>query len=207
LKSFEQSEGSNCLQDINDILLTITPDFIQKIVYFEKKEGNKQILKVETNDYRNLLTVDGNSLVYVSGYLLRKCLLRHSCSICLNYCNTFGTDKSTVFCELKAYKNSTKPFGGLIVPPKSFVEYVCSLEDLFVLNFNSMCAKENTGYNLTTIFSKVVLAHPCREFNYKYLVALYTRVRIFYTLKYANREIRYQSCNKENPKLKILKNL
>lgn len=207
LKCFEQSEGSNCLQDISEILLTVTPDFIKKTVYLEKKEDNKSILKVETNDYRNLLTVEGNGLVYVSGYLLRKCMIKHSCDICLNFCSTVSTDISTRFCELKAYNNSPGQFGSLIVPPKNFVEYIISLENLFVLNFNSLCIKENIGHNLTTLFSKVPFTHPCSEFNYKYLLSLYTRIRIFYTLKYANRKFKIQPGTKLNPKLKILKNL
>lgn len=209
LKSFDPTEGGNTLEEASDILLTITPDLLKDGSFLtEKQEKNIHfILKLENNDYKNLETEEGNALVYVGGYFLKKCLLKHSCAICANYCNSSQSDRSTLFCELKAYEGKQTLFGGLKVPPKTFLNYLQSLEDIFVTNFNTYCFQNNVGYKLNELFSQTEFIHPCPSFPQSYFLSLYTRVRIYYTLKFANREIKSQSKNKENQKLKILKNL
>lgn len=192
LKCLEQNESSNCLlEDASDILLAITPKLIEKTTYFVAT-GNtdKTNFKIQTNDYRNL-PIEGDGLICVSAYLLRKCLSKHSCDSCLNYYSLFLTDQSE-HCD------------SLITQPKSFLHYLRSLENLFVSYFSTLCIYDNIGHSLATIFSKVMFIHPCPEFDYKYLVSLYTRVRIYYSLKYANKECKSQACNKENKKLMIL---
>lgn len=132
-----------------------------------------------------------------------KTFLRHY----LNYCNSYQSDSSTLFCELKAYEGKQNIFGGLTVPPKTFLHYLQSLEEIFIAQFNIYCIQNNVGCKLKDEFSKTVFLHPCPSFPLQYFLSLYTRVRIYHTLKYANREIKNQTVNKENQKLKILQNL
>lgn len=196
LKCLEQNERGNCLlEDASDILLAITPKLIEKTTYFVTKENiDHTNLKIQTNDYRNI-PIEGDSLICVSAYLLRKCLSKHSCDICINYYSLFISDQSKSFTSLMPTHAKSL---------KSFLHYIRSLENLFVSYFSILCIYDNIGHSLATIFSKVRFRHPCPEFDCKYLVSLYTRVRIYYSLKYANKEFKSQACNKESKKLKIL---
>lgn len=78
---------------------------------------------------------------------------------------------------------------------------------MFVSQFNAYCVHNNFGSKLNDQFSQMDFLHPCPNLPIKYFLSLYTRVRIYYTPKFANREIKSQSGNKENQKLKILQNL
>lgn len=208
LRYCDEKEGSNCLEDANDILVTITPDLLKKTEFLNYKTTEKsRVLNIETNDYQNLLTEEGNALVYVGGYFLRKCLFKHTCATCTDFCNSQTSDQSTIFCEKKAYDGNQGRFGGLTVPPKNFTEFMLSMENTFSENFSKFCAQDSIGNNLKSKFSSIPFTHPCPNFPAEYLVSLYTRVRIYYTLKFANRELKCQKQNSEHPKLKILKNL
>ncbi|KAF0757291.1 THAP-type domain-containing protein [Aphis craccivora] len=47
-----------------------------------------------------------NGLTYVSGYLIKKCLEKHSCDTCLDFAKTQESlDKAFIFIYLKAYQN------------------------------------------------------------------------------------------------------
>lgn len=80
LKYFDPTEGGNTLEDAADILLAITPNILKKGTFLQEK-NIQVVLKIKSNDYQNLETEEGNALVYVGGYFLRKCLLKHSCDI------------------------------------------------------------------------------------------------------------------------------
>lgn len=208
LKCFDPTEGGNTLEDASDILLAITPNLIQKGTFLQKKKVNfSPILRVQTNDYRNLATEEGNALVYVAGYFLKKCILKHSCDICLKFCDTSLSDSSTRFCELKAYDGKQSLFGSQTVPPKIFLDYLKTLKGIFILMFNGLAVERGVGTKLKQKFSTVDFSHPCPNFPQDYFMSLYTRVRIYYTLKFANREMKCKPTNKANQKLKILQNL
>lgn len=206
---FHETEGSNCMEDSSDILLNITSESLKNIESFQEKkyENISPIIKIESTEYRNLISEEGNALVYVGGYFLRRCLFKHSCHTCLQYCSLSERDKSTSFCELKAYNDSKNIFGGLTVPPNDFSEYLIRLENIFVSNFNNYCIHDGVGNMFLKEYSNVEFTHPCSNFPKEYLLSLFTRVRIYYTIKFANRQIRFQCLNKQHPKLKILQNL
>lgn len=57
-------------------------------------------------DYRELDLIFKNALTYVSGYLIKKCLEKHSCDTCLDFAkNQKSIDKAFIFTHLKAYQN------------------------------------------------------------------------------------------------------
>jgi hypothetical protein len=88
---------------------------------------------VEVDDYKASLenNIDGmNALTYVAGYLLRKVLAKHQCTICKQELSSNELDNSSkLLCLFKAYEISKeKPFGGLVVPSDSFIEYVKNID-------------------------------------------------------------------------------
>lgn len=160
-----------------------------------------------TFDYRKLETTEGNALVYVTGYLLKKALIQHSCDVCEKYKNLNDLEEQeSHFFSMKAYDSQNTTFWGLTMPPKTMVEYVTALETKFVDKFNNFAYEPGVGAKLKNIFSDIPFPHPCRHFPVSYFIALYTRVRIYFTLKFANRDIKSRK-TKPNQRLQILNNL
>ena len=136
----------------------------------------------------NLKITEQNFLNYVCGYLLSKCLRKHSnCPICENYAQKnikASKDASMFYIQCRAYdKNNNK----LCTPPISFINYISQLDKLFFERFYIIATGQNVIQEYVKLFSaKKNYSHPCSNFPYTYLLKLYTRIRLFYTLKFIN---------------------
>jgi hypothetical protein len=104
LNYFQYSENSNCIQDFDDILSEIPNSSnkkIQNIMFPEKSPFKfKMSLLIGSVDYRDLSLLDQNSLIYVCGYLMKKCLEKHSCDVRINYAKFQITLETNNFCFL-----------------------------------------------------------------------------------------------------------
>ena len=142
---------------------------------------------------KNIL--DLNALRYVCGYLIRKCILKHSCETCLQFSKQYtDIDKTSIYCHHRAYNPSLeRPFGSLLMPNDYFVSYIAKLEDLFFKNLEELLVQKNIIAKYIKLFQLVEFQHPCPNFDKSYLMRLYARVRLFYTLKFINRNFRNQS--------------
>lgn len=91
------------------------------------------------------------------------------------------------------------------------VEYIKQLENIFVENFNDLASNRFIGAKLKDLFKTIPFTHPCPRFPFDYFLSLYNRVPIYFTVKFANRDIKNQIRNKQpkkpNIKLNILQNL
>ena len=119
-------------------------------------------------------------------------------------------ERATTFCKLKAYNSSDHTtFGSLTIPPKSIINFVIALENISVENVNDLaCKNEVESRNRTkNKFRDTVFNHPCSDFPHNYFFALYTSVRLYFTLKLPNQNIKGCKIQKQNPELTILKNL
>lgn len=153
----------------------------------------------------------GNGLVYVAGYILKKCLLQHSCHTCTNFqdSNSLINDE-TIFCRLKAYNTDNTPFGGLTMPNKDIVDAILDMEHIFIKYFNNMAGQNQIGSYYKNKFSSLNFSHPCKDFPYDYFFSLYTRILIYFTLKFFNQEIKCRKGSHKDTKvqkLSLLKNL
>jgi hypothetical protein len=140
-----------------------------------------------------------NAITYVAGYLLRKCFVKHSCQNCRKelISNEFNSSNQ-LLCLFKGYEqNKDKPFGGLLNPTKTFVDYVASTEAKFIDAFTSNVDKLEVGNYLLSILPKFTIAQ-CAHFPSTYLLKLFVRMCIHYALKFGNRELR--SAKKKNRK-------
>jgi len=45
----------------------------------------KNTLKIDIPDYRNLSMPEKNAFIYVCEFLMKKCIEKHSCEVCINY--------------------------------------------------------------------------------------------------------------------------
>lgn len=120
--------------------------------------------------------------------------------------STTLSGEATTFLDLKSYSSTTS--GGLVSPFKNIVEFVIALEDIFINKFGElMVCRENIGKPFKSHFANLYFILPCKNFLVNYLINLYTRVRIYYPLKFAKQIITTSRANKSNVKLTILQYL
>jgi len=141
LNYFKHSEGSNCLEYLDEILTNLgdtTSPLSNAVLFLEKSPFNYSYLKTGTTDYIELDLTPRNALTYVWGYLLKKkCLGKHTCEVCRSFSKSqYYLDESFIFTHLKAYQNyQPTNFGNLNVPPDSFFNYINELDNIFITNF------------------------------------------------------------------------
>lgn len=209
LNYFNQSEGANCIEDFDSILTTLDDNqhIIQSFNPLMLLEKTIFTPLVDTTDYVNLHIPEKNSLTYICGYLIKKCLQRHTCDTCTNYANQVQTlSETTLYSHFRAYENKNKDvFGNLMMPPEWFISYIESLEEKFCDLFPIYAVQPKTGLSIKSELH-TTLNHPCPQFPIDYLLSLFVRVRIFYSLKFLNRGL-LTARTKKDRKLNILQHL
>ena len=97
-------------------------------------------------------------------------------------------DRRTLL-SFKAY-DSDASYGGLIAPSNVMLQYTMQLEETFVKHFSNLQKVSCVGHDLLQFLESIQLDQPYNSFNKKYLLMLFTRLRIYDCLKFANRELR-----------------
>jgi len=208
---FKHSEGSNCLEDMSEILTTIgqiSPPLCHSCVLFpEKSPFNFCNLKIGTTDYRELNFPAQNAITYVCGYLIKKCIEKHSCDICLNYAkHQQKLDQSFLFTYFKSYETANHSnYGNLNVPPDNFFNFINQLDEIFIINFPILAVEENVGRKLKNLIDNVPFEHPCNNFDLEFLKNLYIRLRIYYSINKLNKDM--SLIGRKHRKLDILYHL
>ena len=145
---------------------------------------------VDITDYRSISIQDNlvgiNAVAYVAGYLLKKCFIKHNCQACKDKLVSQELDDSSkLFCYFKAYQSQTGAFGGLLTPVSSFLQYIVSLEDMFVEVLPSMVYKHGVVKSLLSQLPRFSLTE-CPAFPSDFLLKLFIRMRLYYALKFRN---------------------
>ena len=205
---FLHSEHMNCEDDLGVLLSQLKET---KNVYEStaKITNSSQAITLPDYDYRNENITTQNAFAYVCGYLINKALQKHSCDICVNFSKESQTvDKTNLFLKFKAYDDNKGAFGSLKSPSEEFVHYIYRLEQIFLSLFDDVSCSEGISNYFFSEMSKITFVHPCTEFPKIYLIKLFVRLRIFYTLKYANRDLKStKKTDKTNRKVMILSHL
>lgn len=136
----------------------------------------------------------------------------HSCHVCVKFSKDCELlDDSLLLTHFKAFDNEKSIFGGLRIPSEQFIHYIYELEKLFKSSFESICGTSQISHKYFHEMKKVVFNHPCPLFPSDYLIKLFIRLKIYYTLKYSNREQKIQNKTnkkgKKNRKVTILSHL
>lgn len=125
-------------------------------------------------------------------------------------CNTIINNNIYISGDTEKYGRKDGTFGKLMMPAKSFVEYISSLEQILMQNIRSV-AIGKIGSHLFNLLQIVPFQHPCPNFPLEYLLKLFIRMRTFYIIKYANRNFRMETLKNKrtnrNKKLEILKHI
>lgn len=195
--------NTNCTPDLDAMLVKCkdakkTTEHVANddgIAPFQIEEVDYQLPMVEQN------LMKSNAITYVTGYLLKKCLLKHNCQTCSKVLSNKNEldSSSKLFCYFKAYDNKKGQYGGLTVPTASLVQYVTSIEDHFIKEFPSKMSQTGIGKSLVDALPKLQVSE-CKEFPSDYLCQLFVRMRIFYVLKFGNRELSAKKGGKKNRK-------
>ena len=94
-------------------------------------------------------------------------------------------------------------FGGLVNPSQTMLGYTIRLEDHFTAYFKEPKKTAGIGSDLLQISKTQNLEGPCERFELDYPIKLFIRMRVYYCLKFANREL--ASSKRKNRKyLKIV---
>ena len=162
-------------------------------------------LQIGPTDYRDQCNVNSdivkdNAIAYVAGYLIHKSMKIHNCPTCTNaiQCNDLD-DNRELFCFFKAFDQAENTFGGLHAPTNCFLEYIMKLEDAFFKNFSIYTKSLTVGKDILLLLNQIPLPFKCcDEFPQEFMQKLFLRLRIYYSLKFANREL--SSTKKKNRK-------
>ncbi len=207
--SFLNSSRGNCDDDFDNLLAqfskadssvpalipatTSPPSDDIRSTDFKEKEVGDNLLK-------------DNPIAYVAGYLLRKCFQIHKCSTCESALVTNQLeDNRNLLCFFKAYE-SEKTFGGLIAPTKPYLEYVIKLEDIFVRDFSAYTKCDGIMKTILIQLQSVPVPFTqCSEFPRNHLLKLYLKMRIYYCIKFANRDLSTSKGKKAKKSKKYIK--
>jgi hypothetical protein len=193
------SGTENCQEDHDQVLLKISD--MPEVT--EPQDPNQIVHETQEpvidHDYQNCDILQKNFARYICGYLIKKCLSVHTCDVCLTFAKGHDTlDDTTLFCYFKAYENaSADAFGNLQMPDDSFVFFFAMLEGIFQNSFEELVLKRNILKELLILYNTVAFKHPCINFPYNYVIKLYARIRLFYTLKFANRNFKIPNRNRK----------
>lgn len=74
-------DGANCLEDLDAICTNIreTVPPINNSTLFPEELTFTNNLKIGVLDYRDIDIISRNTLIYVSSYVIQKCLEKHTC--------------------------------------------------------------------------------------------------------------------------------
>lgn len=132
---------------------------------------------------------------------------KHSCEVCLAYSkDTKDLNENNIYTHFRTFNTEKNIFGNLCMPNQNFCEYFNQLENIFV-NIFPDSAIQNVGLKIKERCLNIPFYHPCKDFPSEYFISLFVRVRIYYSIKFINRDFKIQKQNKENYKLKNLKHL
>lgn len=207
LMSFFHSNGMNCAEDFEKLLLDLTSFAEIQPIAPAVTEELKKAFVVENCDYHSKSLPEQNAFKYVAGYLIEKCLQIHSCNTCIEFSKINSElDDSSLFLHFKAYNMQDFPFGSLKSPHELFYKHIFLLESTFFSNIENFLNNPRVGNRMYELLKTVEeFKHPCENFPGDYLLKLFVRLRIYYILKFNNREFKHSSGR--NRKLSILMNM
>ncbi|RVE43246.1 hypothetical protein evm_012126 [Chilo suppressalis] len=138
-------------------------------------------LKLAVGDYDYRFNFpDKNELIYVAGYLSKKCFEKHAC---VKMSQNF-TLKSPVINYNENYFYVIRDFA--MIPPDNMLAFVAMLEQKFCEYFQFVINIVNLGNELFNYLKHFRFGMTCECFPTNYCIKLYIRFRIYHTLKVNN---------------------
>lgn len=208
-QNFFHSNHMNCREDFDSLLIDIKSTNVADVFIHNQDDQPLKALVLPDYDYIRENMVTNNAFTYVCGYLLKKSLGVHSCDDCKHFGkNCDDLDFNNLLIHFKAFETQKRTFGGLQTPPEEFVHFIFKLERAFNENFDKFCNGKGVSNKLYKLIEDIDFYHPCTSFPKTYVKKLFIRMKIFYTLKYNNRDLKSNKTDKKSiRKVKILSHL
>ena len=206
-QNYLHSSNMNCKDDLGDLLVKVEDT---SFINFEEEERptSTQAISLPDYGYREESIPVQNAFKYVCGYLIKKALGIHRCNACELFSKECEElDISQLLTYFKAYDSNKSTYGGLRTPNEEFINYIYKLEKTFISKFDQICLKSGISNTFLSIMKDIPLSHPCHEFPRLYVLKLFIRLRMFYSLKYANAELKTGKAETAQRKIKILSHL
>jgi hypothetical protein len=165
------------IQDVNNVS-------ISNISNNDVRPTNSNIIFSRLDlDYRNCLILNCKNIIkYKCGFLIKKCLTKHTCEVCEHFSMAHQSlNENNLYSNFKSYRTDKSLFGSLRMPIDEFFIFICKLEILFEDNFFSYALKNNILNGFLDPFKTEHLQHSCENFPIIYLLKLFTRLSIYYT--------------------------
>lgn len=184
----------NCAEDRDVMIMNVNNYKAENLHTTLNKQDKGKPNLVDDHDYRNMNLPEQNAIRYVCGYLMQKCIKKHSCDICLKYAREYvDLNNNSYYCFFRAYETTENNlFGSLLMSPDDFVTCIKILENKFFQNIETLILQKDVVANLVELFSHVPFEHPCSNFPKKYIIKLFARVRLFFTLRQINSTFKTQ---------------
>ena len=80
-------------------------------------------------------------------------------------------------------------YGGLVVPSVAMINFPTALEDEFVQFFSNLTKVFDIAKDLLNKLLSIHLNIECQDFDKEFLLMLFIRTRIYYCLKFENRQL------------------
>jgi hypothetical protein len=138
----------------------------------DRDSPSRTALDISVTNYRDidLRLTEKSAFRRVCEFLLAECLRAHvNCDVCIAYAAKEGS--------LLSGKDT----------PGSFNFYISGLEDTFMRIFEQLSIEENIGARMLQYAQQVEYKPPCPDFPVIFLVKLFLRMRIYFTLSRHNR--------------------
>ncbi|XP_063390789.1 uncharacterized protein LOC134676361 [Cydia fagiglandana] len=155
----------------------------------DKKEETDEAprLSIGVNDYK----IPWPSNEYVAGYILGKCLEKHTCEKTVKNISDYydlETRSRDILIKMFQFYNAENVDKLCNTrPPVQLMEFVNLMEKRFNEYYKSAKDNMNFGWNLYSIIEKDSFKMPCECFPNKFLRMLYIRLKIFSSVKQYNK--------------------
>lgn len=133
-----------------------------------------------------------NAFEYFAGYMYKELQKDHECG---------QNNEASTSCQSTYIMFRTIDTCHLTMPPNEFVAYLKILENKFVEGFNNLVTDTSLGKKLLETLSSVPPYKCCPLGNSEFLLHLFLRVRIYFVIKFYNREIK--DSNNKNKLLSV----
>ncbi len=173
----------------NNVLLNVCNDSLLNDLSWQDFQGLPRpehflVRSISLDSTLEINFLKENAFSYFCGYLYLKIFKMHSCSLPLPYLGDEIPSDEFIF----IYQNQIDKCN-LVKPPQEFVAFVKVLETKFLEEFDSNCHKIGIG---DILFNEMKDVRPflcCENCDPKIVIALFIRIRIYFVIKFLNKEL------------------
>ena len=191
-------KGGNCADDFGELLVQTAHNEVSsgapnsEISNTDNEDFSS--VHITTSDYNQLDMPEKKTIFYICGYLLKRCLEKHNdCEALKSYVKPHPRShnlsvESRYYRYRDYHKNTLLTF--LIVPSDDFVEYIKKMEETFRKSFEKKHVNCKLAAGIYKQVKDIPFSSPCPCFPKVFLIKLFIRMRIFYTVKFNNKAFR-----------------